>query len=98
MSLVTNVIKMRSQPQATPRAIPLVLPLDDVERTREALLKLEVAAQLGQSVLDRSTEHGDDEALDGVRQVFSALSALLVPAIACIVTAVDLDGIYGLIV
>ena len=71
---------MRAPRPKVARALPLVIPLDDIDRTRAALLHLEVAAQLGQAILDKPTEHGEDEAIEGVRSVFMALAALLTSA------------------
>jgi hypothetical protein len=97
----TNVIAMPSRANAT-KSLPLVLPLDSLDHTAEALLQVEVTVELAQRMLDKREEVGDEVVLHGIREIFLALSALLAPALVGLAIAlaesVDPDGICSLIV
>lgn len=98
---VTNVIKMPVRPETSAKAVTLAVPLGDLESTRAALDQIEVAAQLACDVLDKSDEYGHEAAVDGVRQIFCALAALLAPglmaAVLYVSQCVDADGVCNLI-
>ena len=73
---MSNIVSLITE---TVRDLPptIILPLDNIEVAREALLKIEASAALGLHVIDQAPEYGDDAALHGVREVFAALSRLL---------------------
>lgn len=77
MAAVSNVIQMPAK-STTAKALPLLLPLDSLERTREALTCFEVATALAQRVLAKVDEHGQEAVLNGVRQIFEATTSLIV--------------------
>lgn len=57
--------------------VALAVPTGDLARAEEALIRIEVAAQLGQQVLRKSDKYGEDVALAGVRDILDALSLSL---------------------
>lgn len=49
----------------------------DIDKTRDILLKIEATAQLALHVLDQAGVYGNEAALAGVHEVFTALNSLL---------------------
>jgi len=58
-------------------AIPLVIPIDTVERARDALGKLEASASIGLAVLDKAGTYGAEAAIAGVREIFQTLAGII---------------------
>jgi hypothetical protein len=72
----TNVISLFGDGQREPQP-RIMLRFDDVEAARDTLLKIEAAASLSLAVLAKAGQYGDAAVLDGVREVFAGVSALL---------------------
>lgn len=75
---VTNISKLTSSNVIyNSGSIPIVVPLDEIGRAREAFEKIEVAAQLCQRILDKAEQYGEAAALDGARDAMRAVADLL---------------------
>jgi hypothetical protein len=77
MSQLANVIEMPRNNTAE-QAITIVIPFCSVAHTKRVLVQLEAANQLSQAMLARAAEYGDEQALAAVREVYRAITGLVV--------------------